>query len=60
NMTTGEGGMIVTDDDELVDKMRLLSLHGMSKDAWKRYTSAGSWYYEVVDAGYKYNMTDIQ
>lgn len=60
NMTTGEGGMIVTDDDELAAKMRLLSLHGMSKDAWKRYTSAGSWYYEVVDAGYKYNMTDIQ
>ncbi len=60
NMTTGEGGMIVTDDDELANEMRLLSLHGMSKDAWKRYTSAGSWYYEVVDAGYKYNMTDIQ
>jgi dTDP-4-amino-4,6-dideoxygalactose transaminase len=60
NMTTGEGGMIATDNDELAEKMRLLSLHGMSKDAWKRYTSAGSWYYEVVDAGYKYNMTDIQ
>jgi dTDP-4-amino-4,6-dideoxygalactose transaminase len=60
NMTTGEGGMITTDDDELAEEMRLLSLHGISKDAWKRYTSQGSWYYEVVCAGYKYNMTDIQ
>lgn len=60
NMTTGEGGMITTADDELAERMRLLSLHGMSRDAWKRYTSAGSWYYEVVMAGYKYNMTDIQ
>jgi len=60
NMTTAEGGMITTDDDELAEKMRLLSLHGISKDAWKRYTSEGSWYYEVVCAGYKYNMTDIQ
>ena len=60
NMTTGEGGMIVTEDDELAAKMRVLTLHGMSKDAWKRYSSAGSWYYEVIEAGYKYNMTDIQ
>ena len=60
NLTTGEGGMVVTSDAALADKVRLLSLHGMSHDAWKRYTSAGSWYYEVVAAGYKYNMTDIQ
>lgn len=60
NMTTGEGGMIATADDELADRMRLLHLHGMSRDAWKRYTSAGSWYYEVVAAGFKNNMTDIQ
>jgi dTDP-4-amino-4,6-dideoxygalactose transaminase len=60
NMTTGEGGMIVTAEDALAEKMRLLSLHGMSRDAWKRYTSAGSWYYEIVTAGYKDNMTDIQ
>lgn len=60
NMTTGEGGMITTDNDELASRMRILSLHGMSRDAWKRYTSAGSWYYEVVEAGYKSNMTDIQ
>ena len=60
NLTTGEGGMITTADDDLADRMRLLSLHGMSRDAWKRYTSAGSWYYEVVVPGYKCNMTDIQ
>jgi len=60
NMTTGEGGMIVTADSELADKMRLLSLHGMSHDAWKRYGKSGSWFYEVTLPGYKYNMTDIQ
>ena len=60
NMTTAEGGMITTEDDDLAERMRLLSLHGISKDAWKRYTSEGSWYYEVVYPGYKYNMTDIQ
>ncbi|MFZ0389047.1 MAG: DegT/DnrJ/EryC1/StrS aminotransferase family protein [Calditrichia bacterium] len=60
NMTTGEGGMVTTADDELAARIRLLSLHGMSKDAWKRYSSAGSWYYEVLEAGFKYNMTDIQ
>ncbi|HOG46378.1 MAG TPA: DegT/DnrJ/EryC1/StrS family aminotransferase [Anaerolineae bacterium] len=60
NMTTGEGGMVTTSDDALAERMRLLTLHGMSRDAWKRYTSAGSWYYEVVAAGFKYNMTDIQ
>jgi len=60
NMTTGEGGMITTADSELAQRMRRLALHGMSRDAWKRYTSTGSWYYEVTDAGYKNNMTDIQ
>jgi dTDP-4-amino-4,6-dideoxygalactose transaminase len=60
NMTTGEGGMVTTADDALAEDMRLLSLHGMSRDAWKRYTSSGSWYYEVVMPGYKDNMTDIQ
>ena len=59
NMTTGEGGMIATSDDNLAQRMRVLTMHGMSKDAWKRYTNAGSWYYEVVAAGYKNNMTDI-
>jgi dTDP-4-amino-4,6-dideoxygalactose transaminase len=60
NLTTGEGGMITTNDDDLAGRMRLLTLHGMSRDAWKRYTEAGSWHYEVVEAGYKNNMTDIQ
>lgn len=60
NMTTAEGGMNTTADDCLAERMRLLTLHGMSRDAWKRYTSAGSWYYEVVTPGFKSNMTDIQ
>jgi dTDP-4-amino-4,6-dideoxygalactose transaminase len=60
NMTTGEGGMVTTEDDGLADRLRRLSLHGMTRDAWKRYTSAGTWYYEVVEAGYKANMTDPQ
>jgi dTDP-4-amino-4,6-dideoxygalactose transaminase len=59
NMTTGEGGMITTADEQLAQEMRVLSLHGMSKDAWKRYADSGSWFYEVVGAGYKNNMTDI-
>ncbi|MGC2063722.1 MAG: DegT/DnrJ/EryC1/StrS family aminotransferase, partial [Thermodesulfovibrionales bacterium] len=60
SLTTGEGGMVTTAQDEWVERMRILRLHGISKDAWKRYTSEGSWYYEVIEAGYKYNMTDIQ
>jgi dTDP-4-amino-4,6-dideoxygalactose transaminase len=60
NMTTAEGGMITTNDNKLTEALRVLTLHGMSRDAWQRYTSAGSWYYEVVAAGYKYNMTDIE
>ena len=60
NMTTGEGGMVTTQDEALAARLRLLSAHGMSRDAWKRYSEAGSWYYEVLMAGYKCNMTDIQ
>jgi dTDP-4-amino-4,6-dideoxygalactose transaminase len=60
NLTTGEGGMVVTDSDKYADQMKILSLHGMSKDARKRYDASGSWYYELLDAGYKYNMSDIQ
>jgi len=60
NITTGEGGMVTTNNSELAEKIRLLSLHGLSQDAWKRYTTEGSWYYEIIDSGYKYNMSDIQ
>ncbi len=60
NLAIGEGGMIVTAGNQLAERMRRLSLHGMSRDAWKRYTGSGSWHYEVLDAGYKDNMTDIQ
>jgi len=58
-ITTGEGGMITTQDPEWADRMRIMSLHGISKDAWKRYTAEGSWRYEIIAPGYKYNMTDI-
>ncbi|MBI3681365.1 MAG: DegT/DnrJ/EryC1/StrS family aminotransferase [Acidobacteria bacterium] len=60
NMTTGEGGMITTEDESLASRLRRLALHGMSRDAWKRYTETGSWYYEILEPGYKNNMTDIQ
>ena len=59
-LTTGEGGMATTENDGWADAMRTWRLHGISKDAWKRYTGEGSWYYEVSSAGFKYNMTDIQ
>lgn len=58
-ITTGEGGMAVTDNAAWAKRMRIMSLHGISKDAWKRYTAEGSWYYEVVSPGFKYNMTDL-
>lgn len=58
-ITTGEGGMIVTDDDQIAERCRIMALHGISKDAWKRYTAEGSWYYEIIAPGYKYNMTDV-
>jgi dTDP-4-amino-4,6-dideoxygalactose transaminase len=58
-ITTGEGGMACTENDEYADRMRIMSLHGISRDAWKRYTGEGSWYYEIVAPGFKYNLTDI-
>jgi perosamine synthetase len=58
-ITTGEGGMVVTDSDAYAERMRVMSLHGMSKDAWKRFTAEGSWYYEIVAPGFKYNLTDV-
>ena len=60
NLTTAEGGMLTTADAALAERARRLGLHGMSRDAWKRYSVEGSWFYEVVEAGFKYNMTDIQ
>jgi dTDP-4-amino-4,6-dideoxygalactose transaminase len=60
NMTTGEGGAITTENDALADKLRVMRLHGISKDAWNRYSEKGKWYYEIENAGWKYNMTDIQ
>jgi dTDP-4-amino-4,6-dideoxygalactose transaminase len=58
-IATGEGGMVTTDRDDLASRMRLMSLHGLSGDAWNRYSDKGSWYYEVLEFGFKYNMTDI-
>ena len=59
NLTTGEGGAAVSDDEALIERIGLLSLHGMSRDAWLRYTDKGSWYYEVTARGYKYNLSDV-
>ena len=59
NLTTGEGGAAVTDDAELADRIRLLSLHGMNRDAWKRYSATGSWFYEITAPGWKYNLSDL-
>lgn len=59
NLTTAEGGML-TGTPQRIAEARLWSLHGMNRDAWKRYSAEGSWYYEVVLPGFKYNMTDIQ
>jgi perosamine synthetase len=58
-ITTGEGGMICTDDESLTERCRIMALHGISKDAWKRYTAEGSWHYEIIAPGFKYNMTDV-
>ena len=59
-LTTGEGGMVTTDNKQLADRISLMRLHGLSRDAWKRYHQNGSWRYDIVDAGFKYNLTDIQ
>jgi perosamine synthetase len=59
-LTTGEGGMITTDNDDYAARMRMMRLHGISGEAWKRYGKNGSWFYEVVEAGFKYNPTDLQ
>lgn len=59
-ITTGEGGMVTTDDESIANRVRLMRLHGIDRDVWNRYTTAGSrWEYDVVAPGYKYNMPDI-
>jgi perosamine synthetase len=60
NLTTGEGGMVTTNRPELASRMRTLALHGIARDAWKRYRQDGSWFYEVVEPGFKYNLSDLQ
>lgn len=59
-LSTGEGGMICTNDQEIAERCAIMRLHGINRDAWKRYSESGSWYYEVVAPGYKYNFTDLQ
>jgi dTDP-4-amino-4,6-dideoxygalactose transaminase len=59
NITTAEGGMLVVRDPDLAEQARILALHGISRDAWKRYTAAGNWRYEILASGYKYNLPDL-
>jgi dTDP-4-amino-4,6-dideoxygalactose transaminase len=59
NITSGEGGLLLTHDSEIAARVRRLSLHGMSRDAWKRYAAGGAWKYDVVELGYKYNLPDL-
>jgi perosamine synthetase len=59
NLTTGEGGMITGEDPGLRERVGIIGYHGMSRDGWRRYLDKGSWYYEIVEHGFKYNLTDI-
>lgn len=59
-LASGEGGMITTDNEYIAKRASVMRLHGIDKDGWKRYTKEGSWYYEVIAPGFKYNYTDIQ
>ncbi len=59
-VSTGEGGMITTDNEDYARRFGLMRLHGISRDAWKRYSGEGSWQYQVLEPGYKYNFTDLQ
>jgi dTDP-4-amino-4,6-dideoxygalactose transaminase len=59
NITSAEGGMVTTEDDALAHKIAVASLHGMDRDAWKRYDRSGSWFYEIHDLGFKYNLSDV-
>jgi len=60
NIVTGEGGMVITDNEDYANQVKILGLHGMSKDAWKRFSDSGYKHYQVVYAGFKYNMMDLQ
>ena len=60
NLATGDGGMLVTDRDDIAERARILVGQGMSHNAWNRYAKGGSWKYDIVEPGYKYNMFDIQ
>jgi len=60
NLTTGEGGMVTTHDAAVEERMKVLCLHGISRDAWNRYSDRGSWQYDVIECGFKYNLSDIQ
>ena len=60
NVITGEGGMVTTDNPEIADWIKVAGLHGMTRDAWKRYSDEGYRHYEVIFPGYKYNMMDLQ
>lgn len=60
NLTTSEGGMIVTNNEAIANRLKIYALHGMSKDAWKRFSDDGYKHYQIVFPGFKYNMTDIQ
>jgi dTDP-4-amino-4,6-dideoxygalactose transaminase len=60
NLVTGEGGMLTTPHEAWAETIRMMSLHGMSKDAWKRYSAEGFKHYQVMAPGYKYNMMDLQ
>jgi dTDP-4-amino-4,6-dideoxygalactose transaminase len=60
NIVTGEGGMVLTNDADLAARIKILALHGLSQDAWKRFSDDGYKHYEVVEVGFKYNMMDLQ
>jgi dTDP-4-amino-4,6-dideoxygalactose transaminase len=59
-LTTGEGGMITTENQEYAQRLQVMRLHGIAQNAWNRYSSEGSWFYEVLETGFKYNFTDLQ
>ncbi len=59
NLTTAEGGMITTADGAMAERIAVAAMHGMSRDAWKRYDKSGSWYYEIEGPGFKYNLSDV-